>query len=655
MLTLAALDSVAAGGWAILQPEKVFAALEVTPPQDRFLLPVLGALLLGQGLCLLGALLRPREWGGLVWVPLLGRLIFVGLWLWLLGAGRLPEPRAYLLLAHEVLWIPGFAVFLAMQWLAAATTADQREDAMSRFAFALTLAVTLPTASFAADQWIVVTAPAFRGAVEPLCEQRKAQGMTVKVVETTDILKPEEVKAGDAQKLREHVNKLCGDHKGTSYVLLVGAVEAGKHDDAAKIVLPPLSGTVGRMKGQPSDNGYGCLDDGRTPTVAVGRFPARTVEEAKAMVQKTLDLERDTKPGEWKRRLTVLAGVPAYNPVVDRLVEGLALNRFDRIDPSWMGKAIYHNPQSRFCVPDNQLQKTSLKYVEEGQAFTVYLGHSYAGGLWGGEAHYLDRDDWAKLKIARGRGVFMTFGCNGCQLKGEDGEGYGVAAIRNPSGPAAVTGSHGICFAAMVQLAADGLFESTFTGKPPERLGATWLAMKNGLAKGKIDALTYATLDRVDGDPKIPQETQRQEHLEMFVLLGDPALKLPSIAADVKLKTDGKPAPGEALTITGTLPERLQGAKVRLTLERPVSSVPPDLEPLPKNEPAAKTDRIMLANHERANRFALATGEVTAKDGSIEWKVDLPAKLPYPRLVVRAYATTERDEGLGVLVLEIKK
>jgi hypothetical protein len=524
---------------------------------------------------------------------------------------------------------------------------------MSRFGFALALATLLPVSSFAADQWIVVTAPAFRSAVEPLCEHRKAQGLTVKVIETTDILKTEEIKAGDAQKLREHLNKLCRDHKGTSYILLVGAVEAGKLDDAAKKVLPSLLGTIGRMKGQPSDNGYGCLDDGRTPSVAVGRFPARTVEEAKAMVQKTIDLERDTKPGEWKRRLTVLAGVPAYNPVVDRLVEGVALNRFDRIDPSWMGKAIYHNPQSRFCVPDNRLQSTALKYVEEGQAFTLYLGHSNAEGLWGGEAHYLDRDDWAKLKIARGSGIFVTFGCNGCQLRGNDGEGYGVAAIRNPNGPAAVTGSHGICFAAMVQLAADGLFESTFAGKPPERLGAGWLALKSGLAKGKIDALTYATLDRMDGDPKISQETQRQEHLEMFTLLGDPALTLPSIAADVQLKADGKPKPGETITITGTLPERLKGAKVRLTLERLPSSTAPDLEPLPKNELPAKVDRIMLANHERANRFALSSSEITAKDGPFEWKLDLPAKLPYPRVIVRAYATTEREEGLGVLVLEV--
>jgi hypothetical protein len=119
MLGLAALDSVAAGGWAILWPDKVFAALEIEKPQDAILLSVLGGLLVAQGLCLIAALLRPREWGGFVWAPLIGRVLLGGVWLWLLGAGRLPDQRAYLLLAHEVLWIPGFAVFLAMQWRAA--------------------------------------------------------------------------------------------------------------------------------------------------------------------------------------------------------------------------------------------------------------------------------------------------------------------------------------------------------------------------------------------------------------------------------------------------------------------------------------------------------------------------------------------------------
>jgi hypothetical protein len=496
-------------------------------------------------------------------------------------------------------------------------------------------------------QWVVVVAPEFRDAVKPLLDHRKAQGFQTISVLTTDILSADELHMGDGRKLRLHVNKLCRDHKGPSYVLLVGAVWADKPEEAERTVVPPLNGGVGRMRGQPSDNGYGCLSDDHQPSVPVGRFPARAEKEATGMVQKTLAFERDREPGAWRHRLTILAGVPAYNPLVDRMVEAMAFARLDRLDPTWTGRAVYSNPQSRFCPPDDELQSVALKYVEDGEAWTLYLGHSNADGLWGGGAHYLDRDDWARLKIRRGAGVFATFGCNGCQLIGKGGEGYGVAAMRNPDGPVAVLGSHGICFAAMVQLATDGLIESTFSDKCPERLGASWLAIKAGLAKGKIDDLTFQLLDAVDGDGAIPQATQRLEHLEMFTLLGDPALKLAATPADLKLETE-EGTPDAPLTIHGTAPARLNGGRVQIVVERPVSSSPTDLAPLPK-EAGPERDRLLMQNHDRANRFVLAEATTTIKDGRFEVKLPLPAKTPWTRLNVRAYAATRTEEALGAL------
>ncbi len=521
-------------------------------------------------------------------------------------------------------------------------------------ALALLAAVCPPPARAAdspAAQWVVVTAPAFRGAVQPLVRHRKAQGFRAVVVQTTDVLDAKQIAAGDADRLRRHVNQLCRDFKGPSYVLLVGAVAAGQLDDPAGKVAPALRGTVSRMKGQPSDNGYGCPGEGLLPTAAVGRFPVRTAKEAEQMVQKTLAYENDTKPGEWRRRITVLAGVPAYNPFVDRLVESLAMARFDKLDPSWSGRAIYHNPTSRFCVPDEDLHERALEYVQAGEGFTLYLGHSDPSGFWGGKARYLNRDDWATLKIARGQGVFATFGCNGCQLTPGD-EGYGVAAARNPHGPVAVLGSHGIAFAAMVQLAADGLFQGGFAGKTPGRLGDVWLRVKEGLARGKIDDISYRLLDAVDGDSKIPQATQRLEHLEMFVLLGDPALKLQTLPADVKLEVSGDVMPGKEVRVTGTAPARLEGARVRLTLERPPGSPPAGLRPLPK-EPAEARARVMRENHEKANRVVVETKELTVKGGKFEAALRLPEEAAWPRVIVRAYAATERAEGLGVAALPV--
>jgi hypothetical protein len=351
--------------------------------------------------------------------------------------------------------------------------------------------------------------------------------------------------------------------------------------------------------------------------------------------------------------MTVLAGAPAFSPAVDKLVEELAIARLGKLDPSWNGKAIYANAQSRFCLPADLLHKRAISYVGEGQALTLYLGHSNAEGFAAGPDGYMNGSDWAKVKIQRGPGVFATFGCNGCQLTDKDHlEGYGIAAMRNPHGPVAVLGSHGICFAAMVQLASDGLFQSLCAAKPPDRLGDSWLRLKENLAKGKIDGISFWLLDKADGDPNIPQATQRLEHLEMFVLLGDPVLRLPVIATDVKLTVAGMVEASGTITVTGLVPERLAGGNVRVTLERPLTSEPADLEGLPekKDERAA----VMLANHERANRFVLVAREATIKDGRFEVKLEVPGKAPWPRLLIRAYAATDRHEGLGVLAVDLK-
>ena len=60
-------------------------------------------------------------------------------------------------------------------------------------------------------------------------------------------------------------------------------------------------------------------------------------------------------------------------------------------------------------------------------------------------------------------------------------------------------------------------------------------------------------------------------------------------------------------------------------MERPVSSSPTDLAPLPK-ELGPQRDKVMMQNHDRANRFALAEAETAIKDGRFEVKLRLPAK-----------------------------
>ena len=92
---------------------------------------------------------------------------------------------------------------------------------------------------------------------------------------------------------------------------------------------------------------------------------------------------------------------------------------------------------------------------------------------------------------------------------------------------------------------------------------------------------------------------------------------------------------------------------MRLTLERTVNSVSEGLQTVPKS--GAERDRIMLANHERANDFVLTKGEGIIKNGAFEVSLTAPMKMPWPRVILRAYAATERDEGMTVQTLRVRK
>jgi hypothetical protein len=114
LLLFAALDGIATAAWSLARPHDLFGLLRMSPPADGFLWQVHGGLVLGPVVCLVLAAARPGVYGGLVLVPLLSRVLNAGLWLWLLGTDRLAVPARPLLflLAHEVVWLPCFLVFL---------------------------------------------------------------------------------------------------------------------------------------------------------------------------------------------------------------------------------------------------------------------------------------------------------------------------------------------------------------------------------------------------------------------------------------------------------------------------------------------------------------------------------------------------------------
>ena len=138
-----------------------------------------------------------------------------------------------------------------------------------------------PAVQTNAGQWIVVTAPALRSALEPLIDYRRKEGFAVTVLETTNILTMEQLDKNDGAALQSRIAALCKETKGLNYVLLAGGIIPRGTNDAAEATVPPLRGSTARMTDLLTDHGYGLPGDDGLASVAIGRFPARTAEEAR--------------------------------------------------------------------------------------------------------------------------------------------------------------------------------------------------------------------------------------------------------------------------------------------------------------------------------------------------------------------------------------
>jgi hypothetical protein len=291
-----------------------------------------------------------------------------------------------------------------------------------------------------ADQWIVVTLAAFRPDLQPLIERRQRDGFHAVILDTAEGL-------SDGWSVLVRLKEIIGLHKGRNYVLLAGNSPQ----------IPTLSGSVGRMKGQKTDAGYGIPGGDGAPTVPVGRFPARDEEELRAMVQKSLRFEDDSRPAPWRTRLLLMVGDPGGGMLADLYVQGTLDADLARLDASWSVHTIFNVPSSRFFYPRNKAREAVLGFLQEGQFFSVYLGHSWAGGM-----DFIGRDRLQNVDIPQGNGPFFTCGCDAFQA-GQQGDGYGLAAMRNAGGPSALIGATGETYSAAGQLGAcRTFFEKSF-------------------------------------------------------------------------------------------------------------------------------------------------------------------------------------------------
>jgi hypothetical protein len=361
-------------------------------------------------------------------------------------------------------------------------------------------------------RWTAFHAPALEAALVPLAEHRRQQGYEVELVEVSrenhDLFLQR--LATDRQSPRE------GD-----VTVIAGALDPSGNA-LADCILPGGKGSEGRMTGKSSD-GVLAIAAGK-PRSSIGRLPAGTPEDLAAMVVKILNFEQVGKKADGT--MACLVGNPMPGKPVRVADFFLALqtkSMLSHVNPAWrIGGAadLFFQP---FAPGGADFGSAMQEISAQGWEVMAYFGHSGPEGIFtGGHVHPLP-PVWSTAG-GEPRGIFFTCGCHAIANQ----DAYAVEAMRAPGGPAAAIGPSGISYSTIGYLAGKGLVACTREKDGPPTLGGWWTTIQDAIATERMAPLTFAVFDCIDGsNGKTNLSQQRKEHLEMWSLLGDPAMRMP--------------------------------------------------------------------------------------------------------------------------------
>ncbi|MCA9256773.1 MAG: hypothetical protein KDA33_14090, partial [Phycisphaerales bacterium] len=362
--------------------------------------------------------------------------------------------------------------------------------------------------------WLVVTRPMFVDALQPLVEARKAGNLITKVTTSS-------------------VRKAISESKLTPrYLLIVGDDDPDEPDAEWRVPSKQLElyrWEARQRKRFASDGYYTDRDGDLVPDIAIGRIPARTVEDVEICVRKIVEYEKRA-PTIHDLDLPVWSGSPMYGEAVDTVANSLLLSTLQTRRADWMSPwVLMADARQPFCGWPADQPENFLQRMREGGLLHIFIGHGLPTSLY---AMHFD-NDWIRLSTNSNFETFEQGPATSpmilltCSAGRFDGRETSIAEklLFLPGGPvatiAASTQSHPL--------------PNYFTGREllsalkrrNYRLGDAWLSAQRRATKAR-DPLIESVLMEVEGklEAEIDVAKLRRDQALMYNILGDPATKL---------------------------------------------------------------------------------------------------------------------------------
>ncbi len=419
---------------------------------------------------------------------------------------------------------------------------------------------------FAADaqpaDTVVVCPKEFVAALNPLLAHRHAQGHRFLYVPNT----------WSADEIRKSIRTSANSGKLKAILLVGDADPAADTDAAVRARCVPAHRAAAKINvkfgSEPeigTDNWYADLDDDEVPDLAIGRLPADNSKELTRIVDKILAYETTQSHGLWRQRVNFVAGVGGFGGLLDGVIETSTKKLLtDGIPAAYQTNMTFGSWRSSYCPDPRRFHETAVARHNEGCLFWVYIGHGHPTGLDnvqvpGSRFHIFGCDDCGKLQAENGSPIAIMLACytaaydRGTDCLAED-------MLRTPGGPVAIYGGSRVTMPYGMAVMSSEMLDEYFKNKPAT-IGEAILQTKRRMVMPIDEKNAHERPNRVllnalasllsPAPATLAQE--RQEHLHLFNLMGDPNLRL-AYPQEVKLELQGTPTPGKPLDFIAESP-----------------------------------------------------------------------------------------------------
>ena len=480
----------------------------------------------------------------------------------------------------------------------------------------------------AADGYLIAAGDeALAAAVQPLAEHRAAEGL-----EVTRVL------ATEASAVLERVRAAR-----PRFLLLVGDVDAVPHFEVTH---------PGSDEAVATDRPYGDLDGDGFPEVAVGRIPSSDPAVVARVAARIVAYEAAAPSGPWRRQCALVAGEGRFGAQADALLEHLFGQVVSTgIAPGFDVDLTYANPRSGYCYPAERFADRVVERLNEGALVYAYVGHGQVRSVDdlvvptpGGRPRrfpVLAAEHVPRVRAAGRAPVMVAIACWTGRYEGQR-PSIGEELFLADQGPIAFFGASRVSHPVHNGLLASELVRELLSETGEVRVGEAFDRAERAMARGRpggLDPIRAQILFMAQafvGEGVV--ETEMPRHVDMYNLLGDPALVLARPGRAVELEAPALVTPGQTLTVRGAA--GLDGpavVTVTLTTDRRRSA-----------RPDAARGETALERYARANDRVLATAIVRADArGRFEATLRVPLAAAAGEGFVKAFAEAPDGAALG--------